>query len=240
MALNFKLILLLIPNIILSQSFYYNKNHFSIDFGTILNQSKSMNFTTEIKPLVAIDLNVSFSFETFKNKTGWLFTCGGGTQGLRYKRKNQDGSYNTSNTVIGNKDGGRYFFGVKKTYNFNACKNINFILGIGPNVLFNRNTENYDSLRVIPISNAIAYSIKPLGVAVQSNLRVVIKGKKNIKFYLLAGYQIGFINHREARILTSDLLSQEMFTFNGTGANFGFGFLFINKKATKLSETKKE
>lgn len=193
-----------------------------------------MNYTAEVKPLAAIDINLSVSFETFRNKSGWLFTFGGGTQGLRFKRKNPDGSYTTSYIMVGNNDRGRYFCGIKKSYNFNASKNVNFNLAVGPNILFNRRTGNYDSLRVMPISNATAYSIKPIGVALQSILRIVFKEKTNTKFYFLAGYQFGFINHREARVLTADLLNQEVFKFNGTGTNFGFGLLFTDKKRNRM------
>jgi hypothetical protein len=235
-ALIFKLTLLpfCCTSFVFSQSFYDNKNHFSVDFGTMHNNPKSMNFTNEIRPLASIDVNFAISYELIKNKTGWLFTLGGGTQSVRYKRRSLDGSFPTTQTTIGNN--GRYIIGVKKTYNFNATNYCNFNLSFGPNLLLNRLTDNYDSLRLIQNTTEIAYNIKPIGIALQTTLRVVFKAKTRIKYYLIAGYQFGFVDIREARILTTDLIREEVFKYNGTGANFGIGIL-LAKKSDLTSKT---
>lgn len=211
-----------------AQPFFDNRGHVSCDIGLMFNTPKKSSPSHEIVGLPSSDFNINFNYFTFKNNWGWSYSAGFCTQAIRFKRKLIDGTYQTSQTWTG--FSGRYHLSIKKTYNFNASKNTNFLIYLGPSLLLNRLTGNVDSLRNSPNSNTVSYNTKPLGAAIELGLYYCIKGTTKSKFYFHTSFQLGLFNIKEARILTSTLASEKTLFYNGSGVNTSIGLLFFSRR----------
>ncbi len=221
---------ILLNGICKAQPFFDNRGHVSCDIGLMFNTPKNSSSSNEIVGLPSSDFNINFNYFTFKNNWGWSYSAGFCTQALRFKRKSIDGTYQTSQTWTGLS--GRYHLSIKKTYNFNASKNTNFLIYLGPSLLLNRVTGNVDSLRNSPNYNTLAYNTRPLGSAIELGLYYCIKGKTSAKFYFHTRFQLGLFNIKEARILTSTLASEKILFYNGSGVNISIGLLFFSRRTS--------
>jgi hypothetical protein len=239
MLLNYRYILFAFSCVISSLSsqtseFYESKNYFSLNTGFLFNHPIQQNKIDGVKRLASNDVNVSLSLYTFNNVNkhhGWQFRVGGGTQSVRFKIKDKNGFYSTSNTYSG--DDGNYLLNINKTYNVNLSKKINTLFSFGPILNLNRRTHLTDSLRMVRYSDFTAYNIKPLGFGLYAAANAVYHINSKLKFMISLSYQRGFIKYREARITNVTRTGEAIFNYYGSGASAMFGLLFnISKKET--------
>lgn len=220
--------------------FYPSKNYFSINTGFLFNHPIQQNKVNGVKRLASNDVNISLSFYTFNNANnhhGWQFRVGGGTQSVRFKIKDKNGFYSTSNTYSG--EDGNYLLNINKTYNVNLSKKINTLFSFGPILNLNRRTHLTDSLRMVRYSDFTAYNIKPLGFGLYSAANFVFHINNKTKFMASLSYQRGFIKYREARISNISRTEEAIFNYYGSGLSAMFGLLFnISNKETNQTNSK--